>query len=187
MDRFTEEQSNRMVCSLVNYRPSLFRVDSGGALSVTGTSSPLTLADAELDTSYACSVTATNSFGSSRPSNPVSVLLRLVTTPPSAPIISRWEVGDGEIWLQVAPSDDISVSSYEASCTDGTNTFTAVTAGSTLTVTGLTNNVGYACSVVAINVVGESTATIYPTEIVPEPSAQGLPIWLLYEASQSSP
>ena len=187
MDRFTEEQSNRMVCSLVNYRPSLFRIDSGGALSVTGAGSPLILADAELDTSYACSVTATNSFGSSQPSNSVSVLLRLVTTPPSAPIISRWEVGDGEIWLQVAPSDDIYVSSYEASCSDGTNTYTAVTTGSALTVTGLTNDVGYACSVVAINGVGESAATVYPTEIVPEPTAQGLPIWLLYEASQSSP
>ena len=74
---------------------------------------------------------------------------------------------------------------YEASCSDGTNTYTATT-GSALTVTGLTNDVGYACSVVAINGVGESVATV-TTEIVPEPTAQGLPIWLLYEASQSSP
>lgn len=187
MDRFTEEQSNRMVCSLVNYRPSLFRIDTGGALSVTGASSPLILEGAELETQYQCSVVATNSYGASQPSNLLNVLLREVTSPPSAPVIARVETGDEEIWLQVAPSDDIEVLSYQASCSDGTTTYSATTTGSSILIAGIVNEVEYTCSVVAINALGASVETVYPDPLIPEFSPQRLPVWLLYEASKSSP
>ena len=184
MDRFTEEQSNRMVCSLVNYRPNLFRIDTGGALSVTGASSPLTLEGAELETEYQCSVVATNSYGSSQASDLLNVLLREVTSPPSAPVIARVETGDEEIWFQVEPSDDIEVLSYEASCSDGINTYSATTTGSSILVTGLANEVEYTCRVVATNGLGYSDETVYPSSLTPDFSVQGLPIWLLYQATQ---
>jgi hypothetical protein len=76
MDRFTMEQSNRMVCSLLNYRPDLYQVRGGGAVA-TGTASPLTLTGLKPGINYQCSIVATNSFGSSAPSNSQSILLQV--------------------------------------------------------------------------------------------------------------
>ena len=49
---------------------------------------------------------------------------------------------------------------------------------------GLTNGVGYSCSVTATNAAGTSTASATSPPIVPEYIPVGLPIWLLYEASK---
>ena len=99
-------------------------------------------------------------------------------------MIARVETGDEEIWLQVAPSDDIEVLSYQASCSDGITTYSATTTGSAILITGLVNEVEYTCRVVAINGLGSSSATVYPNPLKPDFSAQGLPIWLLYQATQ---
>lgn len=187
MDRFTLEQSNRMVCSLVNYRPDLFRVDGGGAITTTGAGSPLTLAGLKLDTHYQCSLVATNSFGSSAPSSPQTILVRSVTSPPPAPALSDVEPDDGEIRFYVAPADDTPVTSYEASCSDGTRTFTGTSGQSPVTVSGLTNGVTYTCSVTAINSLGRGAETTWPAVIIPDYVSQGLPIWLLYEATRDGP
>ena len=185
MDRFTDEQSNRMVCSLINYRPNLFRVDSGGVVTATGNTSPLTLSGLELDTNYQCSLVATNSYGKSASSNVRNVLLRLATTSPAAPTLSSVEVDDGEIRIYVTPGDSTPVAGYEASCSDGSTTYTGSSAQSPVLITGLTNEVAYTCSVVGENRWGRSTASSWPSDIIPEPIPRGLPMWLLYEASQS--
>ena len=187
MDRFTEEQSNRMVCSLVNYRPNVFRIDGGGAITATGNASPLTLTGAKLDTEYQCSVLATNSFGSSAPSNSQSILLRLATAPPPAPVLNGVEADDGEIFFYASPSDDTLVTGYQASCTDGTSTFTGTSSQPFVAVTGLSNGVAYTCSIAAYNSLGAGPVSTWPTAITPEYVPKGLPIWLLYEASQSGP
>ena len=187
MDRFTMEQSNRMVCSLLNYRPDLYQVRGGGAVTTTGTDSPLTLAGLKLDINYECSVVASNSFGSSAPSNSQSIWVMSVTSPPPAPALNDVEPGDGEVWLYVAPADNTLVTSYEAACSDGTRTVTGTSDQSPVTVSGLTNGVTYACSVTALNSLGRSQETTWSTVIIPEYIPPWPPAWLLYEALQSGP
>lgn len=68
MDRFSEQQSNRMLCSLQNYRPNLFTIQSSSN-SVTGPNSPLTITGLTNGTEYSCSVVANNASGSSAASS----------------------------------------------------------------------------------------------------------------------
>ena len=107
-------------------------------------------------------------------------------TPPSTPIIAATDFGDGEIVLAVSVGDDggTDITGYEATCTDGTNTFTGTSTSSPITVSGLTNDVAYTCTVTATNSVGTSTASAATDPITPEETATGLPIWLLYQATQ---
>ena len=55
MYTFTPEQTNRMICSLQNYRPSLFAVEAT-SISVTGPGSPLVVSGLTNGTPYDCSV-----------------------------------------------------------------------------------------------------------------------------------
>ena len=102
------------------------------------------------------------------------------------PTINRYDYGDGEIYLHVSISNDggADITGYEATCTDGTNTFTGTSTSSPITVSGLTNDVAYTCTVTATNSVGTSSASAATDPITPEATATGLPIWLLYQATQ---
>lgn len=100
---------------------------------------------------------------------------------PGTPNIDRTDYGDGEIVLHVSATGV--VTSYTASCTDGTNTITGTASSSPVTVSGLTNGVGYTCTVVAENAYGSSAASSATSSIIPE-AASGLPVWLLYQATQ---
>ena len=77
MYRFTPEQTNRMICSLQNYRTRLYSVESSG-FSATGTSSPLVVSGLTNGATYQCNVYATNEAGNS----PASAFLSV--TPQSA-------------------------------------------------------------------------------------------------------
>jgi hypothetical protein len=105
--------------------------------------------------------------------------------PPTAQI-TNIDYGNEEIYLSVSVSNDggSTISSYSATCTDGTTQYTGTSSTSRITVSGLTNGVGYNCSVTATNAVGTSTASAPSPPIVPEYIPTGLPIWLLYEASK---
>ena len=107
-------------------------------------------------------------------------------TPPSTPIIVATDFWDGEIGLLVSVGDDggIDITGYEATCTDGTNTYTGTSTTSPVTVSGLTNGVAYTCTVTATNSVGTSSASAATAPITPEETTTGLPIWLLYQATQ---
>ena len=107
-------------------------------------------------------------------------------TPPSTPIIVATDFGDGEIVLWVSVGDDggTDITGYEATCTDGTDTFTGTSTSSPITVSGLTNDVAYTCTVTATNSVGTSSASAATDLITPEEASTGLPIWLLYQATQ---
>jgi hypothetical protein len=101
---------------------------------------------------------------------------------PSTPQIINTDYGDGEIYLTVSDSGSSSVTSYTAICTDGTTQYTDTSTTSRITVSGLTNGVGYSCSVTATNAVGASTPSASSPPVTPEYIPTGLPIWLLYEA-----
>ena len=64
---FSAEQTNRMICSLANYRPNLYSIKDT-SVSVSGANSPLTLTGLTNGNTYSCSVVATNAAGSSSPS-----------------------------------------------------------------------------------------------------------------------
>jgi hypothetical protein len=103
---------------------------------------------------------------------------------PSTPQITNTDYGNEEIYLTVSDSGSSPVTSYTAICTDGTTRYTGTSSTSRITVSGLTNGVGYSCSVTATNAVGTSPASASSPPIVPEYIPTGLPIWLLYEASK---
>jgi hypothetical protein len=103
---------------------------------------------------------------------------------PSTPQVTNIDYGNEEIYLTVSNNGGSTISSYTATCTDGTTQYTGTSTTSRITVSGLTNGVGYSCSVTATNAVGTSTASASSPPIVPEYIPTGLPIWLLYEASK---
>ena len=148
-----------------------------------GTSSPFTIPGVGLGGEYGCSLAVVSKLGTT----PVSdTFTYAMPNYPSAPTFSRLDYGNGEIFLYVSISNDGGrpVSSYTATCTDGTNTFTGTSTSSPITVSGLTNDVAYTCTVTATNSVGTSSASAATDPITPEETATGLPIWLLYQATQ---
>ena len=78
---------------------------------------------------------------------------------PSTPQITNIDYGNEEIYLTVSVSNSGSstISSYTATCTDGTTQYTGTSSTSRITVSGLTNGVGYRCSVTATNAAGTSS------------------------------
>ena len=146
-------------------------------------SSPVLISGLLNGRTYACSARATNVNGTSPAS--ASVSTTLAQTMPSRPIISSTDSGDGELTLFVSESSQsTTVDSYKATCTDGTNTYTGTSTSSPITVSGLTNDVAYTCKVTATNSVGTSSASAATAPITPEETTTGLPVWLLYKASQ---
>ena len=109
-------------------------------------------------------------------------------TAPRLVEISAFQVGDAEITLSISVGDSggTEIIGYRATCTDGSNTYAVNSISSSITVSGLTNDVAYTCRVTATNSVGTSSASAATGPITPEETATatGLPIWLLYQAAQ---
>jgi hypothetical protein len=108
------------------------------------------------------------------------------TTAPGVPVVTNVDPGDQDLSLHVtANNGGNEITSYDATCTDGTNTYLGTSATSPITVSGLTNDVAYTCTVTATNSVGTSSASAATPPITPEEQVGGgLPIWLLYQATQ---
>jgi len=113
----------------------------------------------------------------------VAALFELLppTAPPATPQIIRIEPGDEELTLFVSAS--AGASRYVATCEGGGTSHTGESVTTSITVSGLTNDVTYSCSVFAENSFGPSGDS--PLQLVtPEVASSGLPIWLLYQATQ---
>lgn len=103
---------------------------------------------------------------------------------PPRPDIIRTGFGDGEIYLYLSSSSpEWAITGYTATCSDGVNSFAGTSTSSPITVSGLANEVAYTCTVTAENSVGTSPASATTARITPEATA-GLPIWLIYQATQ---
>ena len=95
---------------------------------------------------------------------------------PHVLVITNVAPGDRNLSLDVTANNGGSeITSYNATCTDGTNTYTGTSPSSPITVSGLTNGVAYTCTVTATNSVGTSlvSAATAPTTPVGSTSAAG--------------
>jgi len=135
---------------------------------------------------YECQLYAENALGKSEPDR--FQLTAPAPSLPSSPIISNATAEDGEIRLVIGEySSGSGILEYEASCTDGSTTAIGRSFdGPVVTVSGLTNGVAYQCRVRVRNSAGWSDSTAYPGSLTPEEFVPaGLPVWLLYIATQS--
>ena len=104
-----------------------------------------------------------------------------------APKIANTDYGNEEIYLSISVSNNggSAISRYTATCTDGAAQYKGTSSTSQITVSRLTNAVGYSCAVTATNAVVTSPASVSSPPVTPEGFiATGLPIWLLLEASK---
>ena len=145
------------------------------SLTVTFTEGTCGLNDAGLVASVA-------SFGYS---SPVFQLKAGGVTAPGAPTITGVTVGDGQATVTFTPpasNGGATITKYTVTANPGG--ITQDCASSPCTVTGLTNGTAYTLTVTATNSAGTSSASEATDLITPEEVISGLPIWLLYQATQ---
>ena len=154
-------------------------------LSGNGSGSPTEVLGAALGRDYTCTVAPVTQLGKTPVSDPYAVSVPKL---PATPSITSAVHGDGEITLKVSVSDNggAPITGYEATCTDGNNTYIGSSPSSPITITGLTNGVAYTCKVTAISSAGPSPPSAATEPIIPEELQVGLPIWLLYVATQQA-
>jgi hypothetical protein len=163
MYTFTSEQTNRMICSLTSYRSSAYTIsyDNGPPVSATGTTSPLIVSGLTAGTTYACSVAAT--IGTNESGNSASIT-----------IIAGDADGDGALDLDDAfPTDPTETVDSDG---DGLGNNLEGTLGTDI------NNVDTDGD--DYSDYDEYTEGTDPLDANDYPNTSGLPIWLLYEATQ---
>ena len=125
--------------------------------TATGTTSPLNVTGLTNGTTYTCSVTARNVTGSG-PASGTATVTPAPIVPPGAPTIGGATPGNTQAVISFAPptaTGGSAITSYTASCVTGTlPAVTGTAPSSPITVTGLTNNSVYSCTVRATNIAG---------------------------------
>ncbi len=140
-----------------------------GAITATGAGSPIVIADLNNGSEYTCAVTATNVYGSSAAS--ATVLVTPVPSKPSAPTIVAVIPANGHAFVAFTPpSSDggAAITNYTATCNPGALTGSAFF--SPITVSSLSNGIGYTCSVTATNGAGASLASALSAVVTPSPA-----------------
>ena len=134
--------------------------------SCTWTSGPLTcdLTDLSNGTSYTVTISATNAAGDSVASSSATSTPRTIPDTLGAPEVTAANASLVVTWTEPTANGGAAVTSYTASATDGTTTYTCTVSVLTCTITGLTNGVSYDVTVVATNVAGDSLPSDATTE-----------------------
>ena len=80
---------------------------------------------------------------------------------PLMPQITNIDYGDSDAYISVSAANNGSstITSYNATCTDGSSQHTGSSTSPRITVSGLTSDVNYVCSVTATNAAGTSTVS----------------------------
>ena len=126
--------------------------DGASVFSQAGGSGPITVTGLKVGYRYTCSVSASNSVGSSQASLSSSGFI--AASVPGAPTLTRLISGNNTLTAYFDPpasNGGARINSYVVSCTGGSVTRTASYAASPIVVSGLTNQTKYNCSVHAHN------------------------------------
>jgi uncharacterized protein (TIGR02145 family) len=137
-----------------------------GAITRTGSSSPITVTGLTNGTSYTFTVVATNTAGNSA-SSAASNAVTPVTVP-GAPTIGSAVAGNAQASVSfTVPSTDggSAITGYTVTSNPGAITRTG--SSSPIIVTGLTNGTSYTFTVVATNAVGNSAASAASNAVTP--------------------
>ncbi len=135
-----------------------------GIQSASGLSNPLLVSSLPSGVPVSCTVTATNSAGTSSPSSPSASVAPLGI--PDPPTIGNAVPGNAQVTIAFsAPSNTggSSITGFTATC-GGQN---ASGGNSPLTVMGLTNGVGVSCTVIASNAQGNSLPSSVSNTVTP--------------------
>lgn len=105
---------------------------------------------------------------------------------PASPTITGIEGGDEQLLVSFAAgaTGGLAITGYTVTCTDGQNSFQGSGTTSPIAVEGVSNDVQYTCTVIATNPDGSSPASGSSAPVTAEAPPNGLPIWLLYEATK---
>ena len=154
----------------------------GQVVEGSNTSANLTISPLVAGERYLCNAVAHTATGQGKTSDEFTIQIAIA---PEAPLVSKTDFEEGTIFLYVTAEDNGSaITEFTATCTDGYKEFTSTSSTSPVVVEGLDSETAYICSVTAANGVGVSSPSITTDPLVPELIAAGLPIWLLYEASE---
>ena len=135
---------------------------SPGSFTKTGASSPLVVTGLTNGTAYTFTVTARNAVGSGSASSASSAVTP--ATIPGAPTIGTITPTDGtlSIAFTAGTTGGSAINNYKYSTNAG-STFTAcspVQTTSPIVITGLTNGTSYNIQIMAVNAIGDGTATV---------------------------
>ena len=174
---------------LLNYTATCSSVSTpSSSASTTGVGPTLRISGLTPETAYNCSATATTAVGESD-RTPVIQTTTTPALPPGQATITSVDTYADEATFEIviATSDTASGTAdlYRVECTAPDGTMVAGTsATSSVTVSGLQEGVAYSCEASAENVVGKGGSTTVGNVVV-DGTLPGLPVWLLYRATQS--
>jgi hypothetical protein len=168
----------------------------------TGATSPIVVGGLANNTAYTFTVTATNSAGTSTASAASNVVTPTPASSPGAPSGLVATPGDGRVnlsWVAPPPVSGAPVTDYIVQYRlTGASAWTPVDEGSTATtalVTGLTDNLSYDFTVIAVNsggpgppsAVTSTTPTAQPAQLLPDPGFEsGNSGWIAFKVGTLS-
>ncbi len=134
-----------------------------GAISNTGSASPIVVSGLTNGTSYSCSVTATNAAGTGSASGTTSGTPRTVPGTPTIGTATAGTTSASVTFTAPASNGGSTITGYTATCGSGSNTGTA----SPITVSGLAAGTAVTCSVLATNAAGNGSSSTASNSVTP--------------------
>ena len=156
--------------------------------AIASTTSPVTLTNLINDREYSsCLVVPKTRFGIEFEMGGDSFSVTPTGTRPVSVTIFNVEFEDGRLEVDVSVADDggYPIEKYDVQCDgdDGSSLFGS-SGSSPISLAGAKEGVSYTCVATASNSKGGTSSPASPPYTAEEQYQQGLPIWLLYEASQ---
>jgi titin len=143
--------------------------NAGATKTGTGTTSPVVVSALTNGKTYTCTMTATNTFGTS-PSSVASASFIAATVPGAPTIGAVTHVAGSATVSFTAPTvtGGAAITGYTVTCasTNGGATKTVTTTRSPVVVSGLTTTKTYHCNVFATNAIGNSVASAWSVNFV---------------------